>query len=472
MISLKNEKVMTRKNTLSWKYYALFVYICAAMMWNVGCSSELQVALASVTDAQVRLENEDYSDALSSIGVAHRLVGDLLVRNSSSQLSSAKAYLEISENFLTILKERSCWTRFWSGKDHARNALRSAKNKLRIVKAKAVREEFLREERENELLREMAPIEEKAILSASKYGDVDTIRHSLKNPYISVNIKVNLGYTALIWASYYDHLEVVKCLLDDKDRKIKTDVNIKNNGGWTALIYASFWGHLEVVKCLLDDKDREIKTDVNAKDNNGRTALTHAYHENQIPTFKLLALYQSSPIPEDAYPKQAAFIKNVVSPFNLYYKSSVNVRETSAGKVRVIDEYLKFREFCDDKKILADASGATLDRFHALYDRFQQFCMTRLRVMNDEICGCVEGHLKTHDGGISGIIEQYLKDFYVLDSKSISEMYQQFLKYEEEQEEERVIQALIQSISVSNGSIKTPSDDSDSELGGVDLKTE
>ena len=150
MISLKNEKVMTRKNTLSWKYYALFVCFCAAMMWNVGCSSELQVVLASVTDAQVKLENEDYSDALSSVGVAHRLVGDLSTRNPSIQLTCAEDALKNSENLSMILKERSFWTRFWSGKDYARKALRSAKNKLRIVKAKAVREEFLREERENE----------------------------------------------------------------------------------------------------------------------------------------------------------------------------------------------------------------------------------------------------------------------------------------------------------------------------------
>jgi ankyrin repeat protein len=67
----------------------------------------------------------------------------------------------------------------------------------------------------------------------------------LKND-MDVNIQDIWGKTALIYASFYGRLEVVKYLVEDG----KADVNIKTNTGWTALMLASKFGRLDIVKYL------------------------------------------------------------------------------------------------------------------------------------------------------------------------------------------------------------------------------
>ena len=65
--------------------------------------------------------------------------------------------------------------------------------------------------------------------------------------------------------------EVLDCILKNKDTK--NYINAKNNDGETALMWASYNGHLEVVKLLVT-----LGADVNAKDKNGNTALMWAIY--------------------------------------------------------------------------------------------------------------------------------------------------------------------------------------------------
>ena len=81
-----------------------------------------------------------------------------------------------------------------------------------------------------------------------------------------VNVQVNNGWTALIWAAEKGHKEIVEMLLEGG-----ADVNIKSDDGYTALIWASREGHKEVVEMLLQNG-----ADVNQKDGNSYTALIWA----------------------------------------------------------------------------------------------------------------------------------------------------------------------------------------------------
>ena len=93
-----------------------------------------------------------------------------------------------------------------------------------------------------------------------------------------INIKINFGWTALISASYFGHLDVVKFLV-----KNGADVNIKSNDGDTALIKASSKGYLDVVKFLVENG-----ADINIKNNVDRTALIKASSKGYLDVVKYL----------------------------------------------------------------------------------------------------------------------------------------------------------------------------------------
>ncbi len=90
----------------------------------------------------------------------------------------------------------------------------------------------------------------------------------------NVNTKNERGWTALMYASYYGHTDIVSSLISDG-----ADVNAKNNDGVTALMWASAEGNRDVAKILID-----AKADVNAKNNKGATALswTTTYGHTEI----------------------------------------------------------------------------------------------------------------------------------------------------------------------------------------------
>ena len=91
----------------------------------------------------------------------------------------------------------------------------------------------------------------------------------LKHSKINVNTEdIFDGDTALIWASFNGHENVVDLLLQNPE----IDLNSKNYLGNTALIYAARNGYEKLVMLLL----RHAKIDVNSKNQYGKNALDYA----------------------------------------------------------------------------------------------------------------------------------------------------------------------------------------------------
>ena len=86
-----------------------------------------------------------------------------------------------------------------------------------------------------------------------------------------LNIKDINGATALMWACYNGHKDVVQLFLDHSDSNI--ELNARDNDGWTAFMFACYCGHKDVVKLFLDHSER---IELNARSNNGRTAFMYA----------------------------------------------------------------------------------------------------------------------------------------------------------------------------------------------------
>lgn len=117
-----------------------------------------------------------------------------------------------------------------------------------------------------------------ALMYAASRGDTDTIKLLLECPSININAQDIEGNTSLIWAAAGGHAEVVKLLLQgpeihsivsDNEKTITSDrhsitkdrlsrkknlinVNIQNRYGFSALIWAAYKGHHNVVELLLE----------------------------------------------------------------------------------------------------------------------------------------------------------------------------------------------------------------------------
>ncbi len=93
-----------------------------------------------------------------------------------------------------------------------------------------------------------------------------------------VNAKDWLGWTALMYASYYGQTELAKLLMNKG-----AEVNAKSNTGWTPLMYAAYTGQIAIGKLLIENG-----ADVNAKTREGQTALSIAVSRDQSGFAELL----------------------------------------------------------------------------------------------------------------------------------------------------------------------------------------
>ncbi|XP_061709310.1 oxysterol-binding protein-related protein 1-like [Cydia pomonella] len=112
---------------------------------------------------------------------------------------------------------------------------------------------------------------EESLLYSARHGELKVVKALLearKEGKLTFDInckgktKSNLGWTPLILASYFGHVDVVEALLEDG-----ADVDDVNEAGDTALHKASFIGNEELVILLL-----KHKADVNVMNGEGRMA--------------------------------------------------------------------------------------------------------------------------------------------------------------------------------------------------------
>lgn len=157
------------------------------------------------------------------------------------------------------------------------------------------------------------------IHQAAKDGDLEKVKALLKDHPNLVFTKDSDGRTALHFASYYGHNDVVELLLTNK-----AEIDAKDDNGRTALHYASATGHKNTAELLLangaeldlkdtengdtplhlaaigDHKDVVIlllanKADVNAIDNDGDTPLHKAALKGDQELAALLLANKANP---------------------------------------------------------------------------------------------------------------------------------------------------------------------------------
>ena len=130
------------------------------------------------------------------------------------------------------------------------------------------------------------------IHDAAKAGDVDKVKALIKaNPDL-VNNKDTNGWPPLLWATYYNHQDVVELLLANK-----ADINTTENDGITPLWYAAARGYTNMVLLLI----------ANGADVNKHSPLEGAIMNNEYGLVPLLLSKGADPINGDAWGNSALY---------------------------------------------------------------------------------------------------------------------------------------------------------------------
>jgi ankyrin repeat protein len=95
-------------------------------------------------------------------------------------------------------------------------------------------------------------VKEPIIIEAIFYFDddielVDNIKGLIKEG-ADVNAVDDTGWTALMWATYYDYIETARLLIDKG-----ANIDVQNNYGETALVWAEYRCCSEIAKLLKKD---------------------------------------------------------------------------------------------------------------------------------------------------------------------------------------------------------------------------
>lgn len=114
------------------------------------------------------------------------------------------------------------------------------------------------------------------LILACYRGNIEVAKFLIENVK-DINYNSDMG-TALMAATYKNHPELVKLMLEKKANPNATDAN-----GTTALSLAVQFRNPELVKLLL-----EYKADKTIKDNKGKTAFEYAVFSQNEPIINLL----------------------------------------------------------------------------------------------------------------------------------------------------------------------------------------
>ncbi|KAM4020383.1 histone-lysine N-methyltransferase EHMT1 isoform 3-T3 [Anomaloglossus baeobatrachus] len=112
---------------------------------------------------------------------------------------------------------------------------------------------------------------------AAKKGHFDVVKHLLTNEHMDINCQDDGGWTPMIWATEYKHVELVK-LLHSSD----ADINIRDNEENICLHWAAFAGAVEIAEILLASK-----CDLRAVNIHGDSPLHIAARENRYECVSL-----------------------------------------------------------------------------------------------------------------------------------------------------------------------------------------
>jgi ankyrin repeat protein len=120
------------------------------------------------------------------------------------------------------------------------------------------------------------------ILKAAENGDIHRVKECLKIDKNLLQIHDSDGYTALHRATYNNHIEVVKLLIESG-----ANVSSRTSDGWQPIHSAAKWGHIQILDLLVS-----CGAHVNAVSSGGNTPLHLAANHNSKEVLEFLLFHE------------------------------------------------------------------------------------------------------------------------------------------------------------------------------------
>lgn len=122
--------------------------------------------------------------------------------------------------------------------------------------------------------------DETTLFKHARDGNLEALKHAKdENPSLDLNLKDHKGYSALMYAAYFNHLDMVKWLIAQN-----VDVNSFDKGGNSVLMGVAFKGYSDVAQTLI-----KAGADTEATNFAGMTALQFAQMFGRSEVIELLS---------------------------------------------------------------------------------------------------------------------------------------------------------------------------------------
>lgn len=127
------------------------------------------------------------------------------------------------------------------------------------------------------------------LLQACRGGSFEIVKYLLTSPTLKEKADINVvsddGSSALFFAAQSGNLEMVDYLLTSSDIP-NFNIDIKNNHQYDALMVAATWNHVEVVKYLLESPKLKEHASILEISNQGKTAFMFACMKGALDVIK------------------------------------------------------------------------------------------------------------------------------------------------------------------------------------------
>ncbi|CAB4386114.1 uncharacterized protein OCT59_022486 [Rhizophagus irregularis] len=122
------------------------------------------------------------------------------------------------------------------------------------------------------------------VIACARYGELEELKTIINSfPVTHLELKDNLGNTALHMASANGHLEIVEFIIQTLGSYLEKIINIQNDSGNTPLHWSALNGHEKVVELLVKNG-----ADAKIKNRAGRTPMFEAQQNNHEKVIEFL----------------------------------------------------------------------------------------------------------------------------------------------------------------------------------------